>query len=151
MHTCALSKGNTVKCWGFNQYGQLGYGDTDYRADGVGEMGDSLDNIDLGTDFIPTKLSAGLYHTCASSQTNTLKCFGRNNVGQLGYGDTNDRGDEAGEMGDSLNTLNFGSNFVPMQVTAGSMHTCALSKGNTVKCWGFNQYGQLGYGDTDYR
>ena len=41
-----------------------------------------------------------------------LKCFGRNDAGQLGYGDTNNRGDEPDEMGDDLPFVDLGADFV---------------------------------------
>eukprot|EP01083_Nonionella_stella_P074252 201346_1 len=116
------------------------------------------------------QIATGSYHTCALSTANKVKCFGDNmfgqiipmqivagankvkcwgyNVdGQLGYGDTNNRGDEANEMGDILLEIDLGTNFIPMQIVAGAHHTCALSTGNKVKCWGYNVDGQLGYGD----
>eukprot|EP01083_Nonionella_stella_P086042 238779_1 len=147
LHTCAFSQGKTVKCWGDNALGQLGQGDIEIRGDEAGEMGDSLPTIDLGTNFIPAQISVGQYHNSALSQNSAIKCWGRNDFGRLGYGDSNHRGDEAGEMGDSLNTTNLGTNFIPIQISAGQRHTCALSQGNTTKCWGANHQGQLGYGD----
>ena len=39
----------TLKCWGYNFYGQLGLGDTNDRGDQGGEMGDSLPSVDLGS------------------------------------------------------------------------------------------------------
>eukprot|EP01083_Nonionella_stella_P168042 566226_1 len=145
-HTCALSHNNTVKCFGEGYSGQLGYGDGLDRGDEAGEMGDSLNTIDLGMNFIPTQIVAGFGHTCALSHNNTVKCFGEGYSGQLGYGDGLDRGDEAGEMGDALKTIDLGTNFIPTQISAGSSHTCALSLSNTVKCFGNNMFGQLGYG-----
>eukprot|EP01083_Nonionella_stella_P306218 1071485_1 len=97
-HTCALSTANKVKCWGWNLYDQLGYGDTNNRGDEANEMGAILLEIDLGTSFIPMQIVAGWYHTCALSTTHKVKCWGYNGYGQLGYGDTNKRGDEANEM-----------------------------------------------------
>eukprot|EP01083_Nonionella_stella_P069375 184951_1 len=131
--------------------GQLGYGDTNVRGDGANEMGDNLLGIDLGTNFIPMQIVTGYDHTCALSTANKVKCFGRNHYGQLGYGDTNNRGDEANEMGDNLSEIDLGTNFISMQIVAGMHHTCALSTAYKVKCWGYNSNGQLGYGDTNNR
>eukprot|EP01083_Nonionella_stella_P306219 1071489_1 len=84
-HNCALEYSG-VKCWGYGEYGQLGYGDTNDRGHAPSEMGDGLLEIDLGTSFIPMQIVAGYYHTCALSTTNTVKCFGRNPYGALGQG-----------------------------------------------------------------
>eukprot|EP01083_Nonionella_stella_P301172 1031771_1 len=147
--TCVLSQNNTVKCFGYNYAGALGYGHTNNIGDEPGQMGDSLNTIDLGMNFIPTRIVAGADHTCGLSRTNTVKCFGRNWSGQLGYGHTNDVGGEAEQMGDSLDTIDLGMNFIPTRIVAGADHTCALSRTNTVKCFGRNWSGQLGYGHTN--
>eukprot|EP01083_Nonionella_stella_P001796 5149_1 len=99
-------------------------------------MGDTLLEIDLGTNFVPMQIVAGFYHTCALSTTNKVKCWGYNFYGQLGYGDRNDRGDGANEMGDDLLEIDLGTNFIPMQIATGFGHTCALSTANKVKCFG---------------
>eukprot|EP01083_Nonionella_stella_P073291 198083_1 len=150
-HTCALSTMNKVKCFGHNSRGQLGYGDSIDRGSGSGEMGDNLQEVDLGSNFIPMHIVAGSFHTCALSTSGAVKCWGRNNHGQLGYGDTDKRGDEPDEMGDKLLDVELGSNFTPIDIVAGSFHTCSLSASGAVKCWGRNNHGQLGYGDTDKR
>eukprot|EP01083_Nonionella_stella_P223952 797579_1 len=114
-------------------------------------MSDNLLGIDLGTSFIPKQIAGGYDHTCALSTGNEVKCWGYNLHGQLGYGDTNNRGDEANEMGDTLSEIDFGTNFITMQIVTGNAHTCALSTANKVKCFGDNMFGQLGYGDTNNR
>eukprot|EP01083_Nonionella_stella_P305074 1062880_1 len=146
-HTCVLSYSSTVKCFGRNQYGQLGYGDMLNRGNSTNHMGNNLLPVDLGSDFKATHIAAGISHSCALSQHNTLKCFGRNAKGQLGYGDTDNRGDEANEMGDNLLEVDLGTHFNATQIVAGGKHTCVISQYNAAKCFGYNYYGQLGYGD----
>eukprot|EP01083_Nonionella_stella_P074257 201351_1 len=80
-------------------------------------------------------IMAGGYHSCML-HNNKTKCWGYNKYGQLGYGDTNNRGDEANEMSDNLLEIDLGTSFIPMQIAGGYDHTCALSTANKVKCWG---------------
>eukprot|EP01083_Nonionella_stella_P173427 598183_1 len=148
--TCALSSSNTMKCFGWNNYGQLGYGDTNNRGDGAGEMGDKLPEIDLGTSFYPEQIALGNFHTCAVHNC-AVKCFGRGDFGSLGYGDTNDKGYQANEMGDNLAEVDLGSNICITQIVAGTAHNCVISSANKVKCFGYNHAGELGYGDTNTR
>eukprot|EP01083_Nonionella_stella_P244902 851933_1 len=150
-HACAVSTINEVKCWGYNFFGQLGYGDTNNRGDASGELGDSLPEIELGSTFIPTHIAAGFSHTCALSTNHTVKCFGRNSYGQLGYGDTLTRGNTSNQMGDNLPGIYLGSNFIPAQIMSEHSHVCVLSTEGKAKCWGMNNFGQLGYGDTNNR
>eukprot|EP01083_Nonionella_stella_P151010 482041_1 len=148
-HSCMLHN-NKTKMWGDNFYGQLGYGDNKTRGDETNEMSDNLLEIDLGSNFIPMQIVAGRYHTCALSTANKAKCWGYNFSGQLGYGDLYNRGNGlygGTNMGDTLLEIDLGSGFIPIEITAGSSHTCALSTTNKVKCFGSNNYGQLGYGD----
>ena len=150
-HTCAILDNGTVKCWGDNVYGQLGLGDVNNRGDSTGEMGDSLATVDLGTGRTAKSLSAGIFHTCAILDNNAVKCWGRNGFGQLGLGNVAHRGDGANEMGDNLPVVNLGTNRTARSLSIGSFHTCALLDNYTVKCWGYNNYGQLGKGDTTNR
>jgi len=99
---CALSGDAALKCWGQNDKGLLGRGDVYNRGDDENEMGDYLLPIDIGTNFTLMKLSCGGHHCCALSTARNLKCWGMNAQGQLGYGDTNYRGDAPNEMGDSI-------------------------------------------------
>ena len=45
-HSCALLDNGDLKCWGYNNYGQLGIDSTTNIGDSSGEMA-SLDAIDL--------------------------------------------------------------------------------------------------------
>eukprot|EP01084_Bolivina_argentea_P002370 4369_1 len=91
------------------------------------EMGNDLLEVDLGTGFKVTDIVAGDSHTCALSTLNKIKCWGRNDYGQLGYEDTNNRGDDPGEMANALLEVDLGAGFNVTDIVAGRYHTCALS------------------------
>ena len=139
-HVCAILAGGVLKCWGYNGYGQLGYGDTTQRGDGNGEMGTSLPGIEING----TAVSAGYYHTCALLVGGSVKCWGQNGYGQLGLGDTTQRGDGSNEMGIYLPSVDLDGTAVAIE--SGYHFSCALLTGGSVKCWGANDYGQLGQG-----
>ncbi|HEY3487623.1 MAG TPA: hypothetical protein VGL10_06120 [Gammaproteobacteria bacterium] len=150
-HTCARLDNAQVKCWGWNDEGQLGIGDDDRRGDGPGEMGNNLPAIDLGTGRTAAQIAAGHDHTCAILDNGTVKCWGANWGGQLGYGNIVNRGDNPGEMGDSLPAVDLGSGRTAVAIDGGYGYTCALLDNDQIKCWGDNDAGQLGLGDTDRR
>ena len=147
--TCAILDDSSVKCWGVNNYGQLGLGDTQHRGDQTGEMGDVLLRVNLGTGRTAKAITAGFEHACALLDDNSVKCWGRNYFGQLGLGDTQDRGDQADELGDnpSWKAVDFGTGRTAKAITAGAYFNCALLDDNSVKCWGDNHSGALGIGD----
>ena len=159
-HTCAVLNDDTVKCWGSGSNGRLGYGDTSTRGNQANQMGNNLPTVDLGTGKTAKQVSASYEHTCAVLNDDTVKCWGKGNYGQLGYGDTNSRGDSGAsatscddgkQMGDCLPVVDLGVNKTAKQVAAGGYHTCAILNDDTVKCWGAGNSGQLGYGGTSYK
>src|SRR5205809_549964 len=80
----------------------LGLGDKVARGGQPSDLGDALPAVDLGTGRSAIALSAGESHTCALLDDAAIKCWGANDVGQLGLGDTQSRGDDADELGDRL-------------------------------------------------
>jgi len=128
-HTCVRLQngaGQALKCWGNNVAGQLGLGDTTDRGRMGGQMGDSLPAVQLGTGRSAVALALGAVHSCALLDDASVKCWGSNTFGLLGMGDTRDRGDEGGEMGDSLSAVDLGPGRTVVQLAAGRAHTCAL-------------------------
>lgn len=78
----------------------------------------------------------------ALSTSGGIKCWGGSHStysGTLGYGDTDVRGDEPGEMGDDLPYINLGTGFTVMGLAHGSMayDHCAYGRASgefAVKC-----------------
>lgn len=129
-HSCAWTSGGSAFCWGEGGRGRLGYGDQTDRGKNNNQMGDKLPTIDIwgaSSDVGVTSLSCGKAHTCAALADGTVRCWGENNKGQLGYGDDDSRGDGNNEMGDSLPAVDLsqGSEIVE-QVALGSQFSCVL-------------------------
>jgi alpha-tubulin suppressor-like RCC1 family protein len=126
-HACALMTGATVKCWGLNDHGALGYSTGLLNYSKVPNDVPGLTNV--------TAIAVGGQHTCALISGGTVKCWGLNASGQIGNHSTSDA---------SSPTVVSG---LPAGVTAiatGSQHTCAISGGGALDCWGLNTNGELG-------
>jgi alpha-tubulin suppressor-like RCC1 family protein len=90
-----------------------------------------------------SSVSAGAAHTCALTPTGTAYCWGANYLGQLGTGNTTSSAVPVPVA------IGFGIKFV--QLSAGSDHTCGLTAGRAVYCWGDNYNGELGDGTRTLR
>ena len=135
-HMCA-QVGTGVVCWGNGELGQLG--------DGMGLDSFTAVPAMLPPGVTPRQLDAGPNHTCMVSVTDELWCWGSNDFGQLML--------EPDKMGNDMFTLtpvmiDVGAPVV--SVATGATHTCVLTTGGEVLCWGTNANGQLGDGSTDY-
>jgi alpha-tubulin suppressor-like RCC1 family protein len=124
-HTCALTDAGGVKCWGFNGDGRLGDGTAMSRLAPVNVNG-------LGSSV--QAISVGVHHTCALTDAGGVKCWGRNVKGGLGDGTTSARLTP-------VDVIDLGSGV--QAISAGFDHTCAVTDAGGVKCWGWNEYGQL--------
>jgi alpha-tubulin suppressor-like RCC1 family protein len=127
-HTCAVTATGGVKCWGGNGSGQLGDGSTTSSSVPVDVSG-----LTSGVAAV----SAGASHTCAVTTTGGLKCWGYNNTGQLG-----DDSRTSSSVPVDVSGLTSGV----VAVSAGRIHTCAVTTTGGLKCWGGNFDGQLGHG-----
>jgi alpha-tubulin suppressor-like RCC1 family protein len=128
-HTCALTSSGGVKCWGANHYGQLG-------VDPAVIIGGPVTPVDvIGLSSGVTAISAGGYHTCALTNVGALKCWGDNEYGQLGNNTQSNSWIPLDVIGLSSGVTVF---------SAGEYHTCALTNAEGMKCWGDNDYGELG-------
>ena len=131
---CAVTVNGAAKCWGHNGWGDLGTGNNNSSNVPVDVLG-----LQSGV----ARISGGEGHNCALMVNGSLKCWGRNEQGQLGIGVTGNRNTPQDVIGMSSNVSS---------VTAGMLqHTCAVVDGGSVKCWGYNAWGQLGDGTTTQR
>jgi alpha-tubulin suppressor-like RCC1 family protein len=123
-HMCFIADGS-LSCWGSNESGQLGLGDTQYRS-------------------VPTLLPGtwiggcgGETHSCAIRQGGALFCWGDNAHGQLGLGDTTPRSEPTQLPGiDDWSAVSCIGAF-----------TCAMRVGGALYCWGENREGALAQND----
>ena len=140
-HTCARLDDGSVRCWGDNELGQLGYGHTDTIGDD--ERPFAAGDVDLGEPAV--EIAAGSLHTCARLESGAVRCWGNNGTGELGYGHTELIGDD--ETPASASEVDVGGEVVELMAAGG--HTCAKLATGAVRCWGEGFFGQLGYGNTD--
>jgi alpha-tubulin suppressor-like RCC1 family protein len=131
-HACAVTAAGGVKCWGINQRGQIGDGTHTMRTTPVDVVG-----LSSGVQ----SLTAGFGHTCALLTTGGVKCWGENGSGELGDGTT---GDDQNQRPTPVAVASLSSGV--RSVAAGDSHTCALTLGGDVLCWGWNERGQIGVG-----
>ncbi len=141
--SCALLDDGSVRCWGRGANGRLGLGvDFGTRNLGDDESPTAVPAIDLGGPAL--EIACGGDHACALMEDRSLRCFGRNEEGQLGYGNRVTVGDN--ETPATVGAVPLGGEV--QAVSLGRQHSCALvSAADTpqVMCWGLNQLGQLGY------
>lgn len=147
---CAKLDNQLVKCWGKNENGVLGIGSMEDMGDEPGEMGDSLPYLDVGTGRTVKEMALNSqFHSCAVLDNDTVKCWGANNNGVLGFDTFSFRGDNPGEMGDALPTVNFGTGQTAKAIAINDSSTCVITNTDLVKCWGFGEL--LGYEDATNR
>lgn len=127
-HTCGIKAAdNTLYCWGWNHYGQLGDGRNLPRPTPA-KIGAETDS------WLEVKI--GFNHTCAiKASDNKLYCWGYNRFGQLGDGTLVNR---------SIPTKIGDDTWVG--ITAGYAHACGIKADKKLYCWGDNSSGQLGDG-----
>ena len=146
-HACVITNARTVKCWGGNTSGQVGRGDTNAWGNESGEMGTSLPIVDIGSGVTARDIHVGAYHTCVLTNSGSVKCWGKNDLGQLGIGSTTNIGDGAGEMGSSLASISLPTGTV-LSLYGGAYTTC-VRMSNGSYCWGLGNYGIRFDGDSD--
>jgi alpha-tubulin suppressor-like RCC1 family protein len=143
-HSCAVIAGGSVRCWGQGINGKLGY------LSSVGNVGDNelpsaVGPVSLGTGRTAVQVGAGEGRSCALLDNATVRCWGSGGFGGLGYGTTEDVGDN--ESPASRGPVNFGTGRTVKAISVGNEANCAILDNDTLKCWGQAGDGALGYGN----
>jgi alpha-tubulin suppressor-like RCC1 family protein len=140
-HSCAINDDGDVRCWGDNSEGQLA---APAQVVAIGDDEVAAQAPLLHFDRPATSVVAGDGHTCVILEGGSVRCWGRNQDGQLGLGLVS--ADQRGAA-DTWNTdVDLGGKA--RMLAAGDDHTCALLTSGEVTCWGDGSAGQLGYGST---
>ena len=127
---CYIVNGGTVKCWGRNLEGQAG--------------DPSLANVARGNDYTvaginnAVAVSVATYHACALLATGEVKCWGSQQNGRLGNGESADNKVTTPVV------LSGITNAVDVELTLNG--GCVITLDRTVKCWGYNSFGEVGDG-----
>lgn len=143
-HTCVLLIDSSLKCFGMGDYGQLGNGSDKT----IKSAGKNVPFVDIDDFETISSMSAGYHFTCIIyGSSNVLKCFGRNNFGQLGQGDTHNRGNTKPSIIPYIPAIDLGSKHVKIvSIESGGVFNCVVFSDSSVKCFGDGAYGQLGIG-----
>ncbi len=127
-HTCAVTNGGGVKCWGWDADGQLG------NNTSLTSQPTPVDVLGLTSGV--ASVSTGGTHTCAVTTSGGAKCWGSDNNGELGNDST------PVSRPTPVDVLGLTSGVA--SISAGSSHTCAVTSSGGAKCWGADGSGQLG-------
>lgn len=127
-HVCGVTSSGAVYCWGGNESGQIGSGNTQYAAvPTLVSLPGTANAVSLGFGF-----------SCALLTSGQVFCWGVSGAGQTGSGGTD-------PMVLTPRAVSGGGAY--QAISAGSSHVCALRLSGEVDCWGDNTSGQLGTGN----
>jgi hypothetical protein len=132
MYTDGVISGHGVKCVGRNIIGMLGNGNQIDQSTPVQVTG-----LTSGV----AEIEAGMWHTCALMTDKTVKCWGNDDIGELGNGATS-----------RTATPTAVPNLSDVEkMVIGDRHTCVTVSSGAMKCWAGNANGELGDGSETNR
>ncbi|MCB9665458.1 MAG: hypothetical protein H6732_15200 [Alphaproteobacteria bacterium] len=141
VHNCVRFTDGTVNCWGRGSSGRLGRGHED--AIGDDETPATAGPLEIGQRVL--QLSADGSQTCAVLENHTLRCWGSGQYGRIGYGNTDDIGDD--ELPSAAGNAAGLSDAVAVEM--GGYMGMALRLDGSVRTWGRGTDGRLGYASED--
>jgi len=124
-HACARVSNGMARCWGQNDFGQLGNGTTSASSSSPVTVS-GLTNV--------LQVATGASHSCALLTDGTVRCWGLNTNGQLGNNSTTSSSTPVAATG--LSNV--------AAISLGDYHSCALLSSGGISCWGSNSSLQTG-------
>lgn len=121
-NTCALTADSKVYCWGMLRWG------------GVSS---NTPQLMSGMPLNVVEIALANLHLCLCTAAGAAMCPGNNSIGELGNNSTS-------PSDTPVNVFGLCSGVV--SIKTGYLHTCALTSGGAVVCWGADDAGQLGDG-----
>jgi alpha-tubulin suppressor-like RCC1 family protein len=133
-HCIARNSSGKVFCWGYNIRGLLGIGSKDesYHK--------PILNQYLNNEFV-IDISCGELHSLVLTNCGEVYAWGGNHRGQIGNGCNYNQLIP-------IKVKGFNNERVVM-ISCGSEHSMALTEFGHVYSWGYNEWGQLGIGNTE--
>ena len=142
-HTCARLT-RQVRCWGENQWGEIGDGtlvQSTRPVTVVDAFGDApLTNV--------VELTVGYIHGCARLSNGEARCWGYGGDNQLGEGSDSSFNPRPVVVSNPEGT---GPLTDVAGIDAGYGHTCEITANGQARCWGYNGSGEIGDGTTTER
>lgn len=135
-YSCALLATGATKCWGINSSGEFGNNST------------TNSSVPVTTNFSSSiDLSTGQFHTCTLLANNSITCAGFNRNAQLGQL-SNTGPSTCGGFACSPAPVTVSGITNAVAVQNGANHTCALLGTGEVSCFGYNESGEVGNGNS---
>ena len=135
-HTCGLTAGGAIYCWGDDANGQLGDGGAATRS--TVPVAVDTNSITGEKSFI--QMTVGYYHSCGITADGVAYCWGDDDYHQLGDGGV----DADSQIPVAVDTSRITGEKSFVQIVSGWYHTCGLTSEGVAYCWGLGTYGELG-------
>ncbi len=135
IHSCGITTARELYCWGNNTFGQLGDGTT------LGSL--VPQRVDTGHY---SAVSVGEFHSCAIAMDGRAYCWGLNDDGELGGVSAATCMDASEPYPCSTTPVEVEGGHRFLRISLGRFHSCGVTDVQQARCWGWNQYGQLGNG-----
>jgi alpha-tubulin suppressor-like RCC1 family protein len=141
VYTCGVTTADVGYCWGSNFTAQLGDGTTTDRLHPT-QVGGALALASIRA----SRGNSLIGHTCATTKTGSVYCWGNNSAGQLALTTTENCPYATGIYSCARLPVAVPGLSGVLALDLGTSHSCAVVGAGQLMCWGDNSFGELGDG-----